>query len=317
MKILITAGGSGGHIIPAECLYKFLKNKEICHWSVDTRGLKYTSEKPQYCWNSHGKNIFLRIFKIFIYFFKSLWILRKYDTLISFGTYHSIPFLISAVILRKKIYLHEQNTQLSRVNKIFGMFGKVIGAWPTLESTIFHGGMPLRPYEPNPSKDFKILIIFGSQEAPFLKPMLYKIFKNIPKEIQKKITILADPNNFQIIDGLHFKTQEFKTNFKENILSLYDGCSMAIGRGGAGFIYEMLFLKKPFITIPIKKSVGNHQYFNAQYGVNTGLGCLIMEDEDISQGTHFIIQAFNKKIPIKDHYVIDNASQKIYDFINN
>jgi hypothetical protein len=49
--------------------------------------------------------------------------------------------------------------------------------------------MPLRPYEPNPSKDFKILIIFGSQEAPFLKPMLYKIFKNIPQEIQKKIKI--------------------------------------------------------------------------------------------------------------------------------
>ena len=313
MKILITTGGSGGHVIPAQVLYQFLKNKTLCHWTVDQRGLKYTQEPVQYCWNSQGSNIFFRIIKIFFYFFKALWIVRKYNTIISFGTYHSIPFLLAAIILRKKIYLHEQNTTLSRVNKIFSYFGKIIGAWPSIPG--FYGGMPLRSHSPQKSHQFKILIIFGSQEAPFLKPLLYEIFKNIPLDIQKQITIVADPNNFSMIQDFHFSMEEFKTNFQDNILNIYDQCSMAIGRGGAGFIYEMLYLKKPFITIPIKNSVGNHQYFNSQYGVDTGLGCLIMDKSYGAQGTQFILDVFNKKISIKENYVIKDSCQKIYNFI--
>ena len=91
MKILITTGGSGGHVIPAQVLYQFLKNKTLCHWTVDQRGLKYTQEPVQYCWNSQGSNIFFRIIKIFFYFLKLYGLLENIIPLLVLGL--TIPSL--------------------------------------------------------------------------------------------------------------------------------------------------------------------------------------------------------------------------------
>ena len=345
MKILIVTGGSGGHVIPAGVLYKYFKDKNYStDFAVDTRGTRYLNFTPSYHWNSYHSHWFWRYWNIFKFFFKSFNVVRKYDTIISFGTYHSIPFLISAIILRKKIYLHEQNITLSRVNKTFFKWANnLIISWhinetfsssmdenfqkfsiPLNNPKVKYLGMPIRSHKKHIIKNFKILVCFGSQEAPLLNPLLNKLLDGLPTEIQSQITVLSASNNFKKDKKLLIKQKSFITSFDKitldgksyEIMDLYDTCSLAIGRGGAGFLYETIALKKPFITIPIHYSIKNHQFYNSKYAVKNANGFLLWNDKDIPGAQDFIIKVFNKETQPKGEVIL-NSCQLIDDLIHN
>jgi UDP-N-acetylglucosamine--N-acetylmuramyl-(pentapeptide) pyrophosphoryl-undecaprenol N-acetylglucosamine transferase len=324
MKFLIVTGGSGGHVIPANVFYQYLKEKDYSvDLAIDTRGSKFLNCQPTHQWNSYGGGFLMRSLKILFYTFKTFFLVKKYDAIVGFGTYHSIPFLINGIIWRKKIYLHEQNTTLSRVNNIFKKFAHhLMVTWPlNYGIPTVHVGMPIRPYEKNKNYSFKILITLGSQEAPLLKPFINKLLSLVDPSIQKKITIISSPNNFQ---SDQWKVKYFETGFSQvvfdgktqPVLSLYDGCSMAIGRGGAGFLYEMLLLKKPFITIPLHNSIGDHQLYNSQYAVGQGLGFLLFNEKDLENGAKFIENVYYKKIAIENSYVPKNSCKLMEQLIN-
>jgi UDP-N-acetylglucosamine--N-acetylmuramyl-(pentapeptide) pyrophosphoryl-undecaprenol N-acetylglucosamine transferase len=309
MKILIVTGGSGGHVIPAQSLYEYLKNNYSVDLAVDTRGSKYLIQQPKYKWNSHSKYSFIRWFWIVFYTFKCFFIIYKYDKIIFFGTYHSVSFILAGFLWQKQLYFHEQNVILSRVNNLFSQWGTLMTTWPNNKGILT--GMPVRNYTQQIKKPFSILISLGSQEAPLLKPLINNIFRNLPKNLQKKITIITAPNNFIKDKDLFMNVEYFNTSFGNNIMNLYSSCTMAIGRGGAGFLYEMMMLKIPTISIPLKNSVNNHQYFNSKFIVDSGLGIMIFNDEDIIKGSDFIKKVMVNKLPIKDNYVIENSCQLI------
>jgi UDP-N-acetylglucosamine--N-acetylmuramyl-(pentapeptide) pyrophosphoryl-undecaprenol N-acetylglucosamine transferase len=328
MKILIVSGGSGGHVIPARVLYEYFKEKNYSvSIAVDTRGSRYLKQQPTYQWTSYSSNTFVRYWNIFKIFFKTFSIVRKYDAIVSFGTYHAIPFLLSAILWRKKIHLHEQNTTLSRVNNMFHKWSTTLMvSWPNTYNNIPHiyVGMPIRPHKIPRGHGFKILICFGSQEAPLLNPILNKILALLPQEIQSKITILGSSNNFKKDKGLLVKYKSFVTGFDQlsvdgkayDVMDLYATCSLAIGRGGAGFLYEMMALKKPFITIPIHCSVENHQKYNSEYAVKMASGLLLWDQNQIPAAVEFITAVFNKTLTFQGE-VPSNSCQLIEDIIIN
>ena len=115
-KILISTGGSGGHVIPAITIHDHLKENYDISISSDVRGLKYLDGKfykilvidtPKL----NNLILFpLSILKVFFLVFKSLIILKKEKIriLISTGGYMSLPLCIAAWILNIKIYLPSQ-----------------------------------------------------------------------------------------------------------------------------------------------------------------------------------------------------------------
>ena len=133
-KILITTGGSGGHVLPALTIYDHLKTEYDMFISSDQRGLKYfetEKHKPFIVDTPKLKiSIFfpLVIFKVFLLTIKSLSILKKekISILISTGGYMSLPLCFAAKILGIKIYLIEPNMVIGRANKFFLKFSKII-----------------------------------------------------------------------------------------------------------------------------------------------------------------------------------------------
>ncbi len=126
-NILITTGGSGGHVIPATILYDHLSKEANVTISTDKRGSRYL-DKENYSYNvidtpKLDNIFFLPINLIFIIFltFKSFFLLknRKIEKLISTGGYMSLPLILSAKLLKLKIYLVEPNLVLGRANKYF------------------------------------------------------------------------------------------------------------------------------------------------------------------------------------------------------
>ena len=126
-NVLITTGGSGGHVIPAMILYDHLSNYTHVTISTDRRGSRFL-DKDNYNYSlvdtPRLKNIlFLPINLILILYLtlKSCFLLKnkKIGKLISTGGYMSLPLILAAKMLNLKIYLLEPNMVLGRANKFF------------------------------------------------------------------------------------------------------------------------------------------------------------------------------------------------------
>ena len=125
-KILISTGGSGGHVIPAITIYNHLKSTYETLISTDLRGLAFLDKNYNTVIIDTPKlnNFFLLPFsfiKILFLTFRSFFLLKKKNIsiLISTGGYMSLPLCIAAKILGIKIFLIEPNMVLGKANKFF------------------------------------------------------------------------------------------------------------------------------------------------------------------------------------------------------
>ena len=162
-KIFIVSGGTGGHIIPARCLAE--------HLVADGRQVFFFGDEKikNYCRQEDGfetkviKASQLRkslpflvkaMLKISVAILQSLYFLLRFKPkyVVGFGGYASFPMLAAACLTRTKIILHEQNSHLGKVNRIFAKFAhKIALSFPNssgiesqyLAKTIFTGN-PVR-----------------------------------------------------------------------------------------------------------------------------------------------------------------------------
>ena len=128
-KIVLTTGGTGGHIYPALAIAKELVSKEIEPIFIGTKHRMERDIIPKEGYRFEGLDVLpLKSIKSVVKMVravkKSYNILKKeeVEAVIGFGNYISVPALTAALILRKKIYLQEQNVKMGFANKIFYRF---------------------------------------------------------------------------------------------------------------------------------------------------------------------------------------------------
>ncbi len=136
-RIIIVTGGTGGHIFPARALAEFATQNNNCVTIMANKNyVKYHKLNDKFSFNIipssqiHASKLSLIKSAILISLgiLKSLilMIFKRPDVVIAFGGYATFPVLISAIILRKKIILHEQNAHLGKVNRIFARYATII-----------------------------------------------------------------------------------------------------------------------------------------------------------------------------------------------
>ena len=288
-KILITTGGSGGHVLPALTIYDHLKNEHDVLISSDQRGLKYIEiEKYNSIIVDTPKikiSIFFPfvIFKVFLLILKSLNILKKekISILISTGGYMSLPLCLAAKIVGIKIYLIEPNMVLGRSNKFFLKFSEniicysknIIGFPKKFENKlrIIKPLVRKKYYEEPKILDknnlFTITIIGGSQGAQIFDNLLHQTFAKVSKSIKIKIihqTSISN-QNFLINFYKENRIEHHVFVFEKDLNKLLIKSDLCITRGGASSLAELSLLKVPFISIPLPSSMDNHQYENAKF----------------------------------------------------
>jgi len=125
-KVFLVAGGTGGHLFPALALAQSLKLIDFI-FLVDKRTEKFLKNKKFKYYvipASHiHKNIILMLFnslKIIHGILRSmiLILIKKPDLVVGFGGYTSIPCLLAAKLLGKKILIHEQNSVMGKTNRV-------------------------------------------------------------------------------------------------------------------------------------------------------------------------------------------------------
>ena len=299
-KILISTGGSGGHVIPAVTMCDHLKSNYDILISSDIRGLKYLDNET---YNilvvdtpKLNKLILLpiSILKVFFLILRSLFLLKKekIQILISTGGYMSLPLCIAARMLNIKIFLLEPNMVIGRANKFFLKFCEkiicysenIIGLPKKFQSKLKtlnplirkkYYKEKLKEYE---NEKFTLIIIGGSQGAQIFDNILHESIIKISKAKSLKVIHQTNQKNVETLKNLYSesKIDNIVFNFDQNLNLLLDQADLCITRAGASSLAEISLLKKPFIAIPLPSSKDNHQLENANYYKNKGC-CWVVE----------------------------------------
>ena len=304
-KIVISTGGTGGHVIPAQVLYDYLSDKNKIFICTDKRGITYLNKKKykikQIDLPKFSRNIFL--FMPFIISFalsilKSYFFLnnKKIEIIISTGGYMSVPICLAARMLKLKIFLFEPNMVIGRSNllllnycdKIFTynrkiknlpkkMMYKNIVIKPLIRKNIF-----LSKYRATKkSKSFTILIIGGSQSAKKFDTLFNKDLIKLSKKYKIKIFHQTSINNLKDLKNFYLsKKMNFSVfSYDKDLHKIIKRSDFVITRSGASTINELVFLGTPFLAIPYPFAKDDHQFFNAKYYVKKDLGWLIRETD--------------------------------------
>tara|TARA_B100000963_G_scaffold208216_1_gene181339 strand:+ start:5115 stop:6218 length:1104 start_codon:yes stop_codon:yes gene_type:complete len=325
-KVLLSTGGTGGHIFPILSLYSRLKKiREIEDIKImtDERAKQFIESNDIKIIKSESpfrKKGIIHILTTFYYIFvstlKCIYFLISYrpKIIIGSGGYVSVPILLASLILRKNFIIYETNSVLGRVNRLFLPFcKKLLSGYLEIkklpkkyEKKFFYVGQLVRnefleiskkssSTKPK-NKVLNILILGGSQGAKVFGEKLPRCFANLDSN-KIKLSIKQQVRKDQIskINEFYKNHTQFEISlfeFKKNIHDYIFKSDVVICRSGSSTIAELLLLNKPFIAVPLPSSLDNHQYFNAKYYYDRK--CCWLLEENNEDFEHKMTNILNK-----------------------
>lgn len=315
MKVVITAGGTGGHIFPALALISKLKEKdknvEILYIGTTNRmekdiipkeGIPYIGIEMK---GLNRKNIFKNIDVMKTYLkavTKAKAELTKFkpDIVIGFGGYISAPVIYAAHKLKIKTIIHEQNSIpgvsnkfLSRyVDKVLVSFKESIKDFPN-DKTIYTGNPRSEQIKDIEKIDkttlgFKkdkalIIIVMGSLGSLTMTKKLKEIiplFKN--KDYQ--VLLITGKDYYDEYKDIKLSSNVKIVPFYNNLIGLMKDTDLIVTRSGASTIAEITSIGLPAIMVPSPYVTNNHQYVNAKSLEDDG-ACIILKEEDFDKNS--------------------------------
>ena len=303
-NLLISTGGSGGHVVPATILYEHLSDEFNVFMTSDDRGIKFLN-KDKYNIkiinvSKISKNIFLlpiQFFLILGLIFKSFFFLKnkKIEILISTGGYMSLPLCIASRILNIKLFLFEPNMVLGKSNKffinscikIFCYTDKIKNFPNSLKNKISLIPALLRKefystkLHESKNEDINLLIVGGSQGAKLFDTIVMESIIKISKKYKLKIFQQTSFKNYKYLKRFYLESniESELFDFNENIANFMCKSNMCITRAGATTLAELIYLNVPHIAIPLPSAKDNHQFENAFFYYQLGCNWVLNQNE--------------------------------------
>lgn len=326
--IVLTAGGTGGHIYPAEALSVELQKRgyDVVFYT-DARGLgnyqgilSQLKNRAILSGSVMGKSVLTKIISLFKVGLGILqagfYLLRNRPlAVVGFGGYASFPTAVAAIVLRIPLVIHEQNSVMSRTNRILSLFASVTAqSFRHVKNTPaqakeFFSGMPIRDkiaqlhtvnrnFSDNKS-EFILLVLGGSQGAKIFSEVIPQALTQLPASYQERLVVYQQcrKGDEKEIEKYyeHLKCQKTIAPFFNNMAELYQKVDLMISRSGASSIYEIAAAGVPSILVPLPSAADNHQYYNAKELYDCK-GTILVEQSELA--------AMNLSTMIKD--LMDN-----------
>ena len=303
-KILISTGGSGGHVIPAITFYEHVNKQYKLKIVTDVRGSRFFDERKYKYTILDVPNPKKSLIKFFLSFFSAFIYLKKnnIDILFSTGGYMSLPFCVASLFLKIKIILYEPNKVLGRTNKsILRFSNRIICYHETLincpdkhKNKIFRINPLLRKEiynfkknsKVNINKRIKLLVLGGSQGAEIFDKAIIKIINEISKFYKINLTQqIFDKKNIEVLKKKYadLNIEYHLFDFNHDLFKKYEEADIVITRCGASTLSEISFFNIPFVAIPFPFAKDNHQYFNAKYFSEKNCCWLFEQNEKLVQ----------------------------------
>lgn len=306
--LLIAAGGTGGHMFPAQALAEaMIQRGWRVKLSTDERGARYAGGYPKEVtvetvtaatFARGGITAKLAVpFRIAGGVAGAIFgMLRdKPDAVIGFGGYPTIPALAAAVALRIPRMIHEQNGILGRVNQLFAKRVRWVacGTWPTaLPEGVegHHTGNPVRkavldragaPYIPPGDYPMSVVVIGGSQGARILSDRVPEALATLPEDLRNNIRVAhqARPEDVDRVVSAYAEAgiRADVRPFFDDVPSRFSEAQLIIARAGASSVADISIIGRPSILVPFAAAAGDHQTANAHGLVEAEAAILIPE----------------------------------------
>lgn len=347
-KIILTGGGSAGHVTPNIALSKILLAND---WNIEYIGSNDWIEKKlieevgiPYHGISSGKlrryfslENFKDPFKVIKGVGEAINLIKKIkpDIVFSKGGFVTVPVIIAAAFNKVPVVIHESDYTPGLANKISIPFAKkVCVSFPETLTHIpkdkaVYTGAPIRKEitEGNREKGLKfcgfnndkpiLLLIGGSLGSQILNKNLREIVTKLIKEFQI-IHICGKglkDNNLDNIEG--YKQFEYVNNELSDIFACAD---IFVSRAGSNTIFEFLALKKPNLLIPLsKKASRGDQILNARSFEKSGFSKIIYEEDLDSELLYNFIHSLYKEkqkyIDKMSSFLLRDSAMEIYNII--
>lgn len=304
-RIVIMAGGTGGHIFPALAVAKHLESEHwVVSWVGTERGMEskvVPAQGLEIDWVSvagiRGKGLIAKINNALL-LVKSFWQVfnifrkRKPDVVLGFGGYVAGPGGLIASLMKIPLVIHEQNRVPGTTNKLLlKRANKVLEAFPDSfaknVNAIFSGN-PLRTafinlaeknyWTPDLGRKLRILIVGGSLGAKVLNdivPVTAEKLENV--EIKHQ----TGTDSYAVVAK---KYSEMSINaeaieFIDDMAAAYQWADMIICRAGAMTVSEVAAAGLPAIFIPLPHAIDDHQTANASYLTDAGASISLPQSE--------------------------------------
>lgn len=334
-KILISGGGTGGHIFSAiaiaEEFYHYLPNVEFLF--IGAKNKMEMQKIPEAGFSIKGigisginrssiKNNFFLPFQLISSLWECYKIIKEFKPNLAIGTggFVSGPTLLMANWLRIPIFIQEQNSIPGITNKLLSKKAeKIFVAYESMEkffpmNRIYLSGNPIRKSLINSfisQKQAKIKLglnvnkkcifsIGGSLGSYTLNTFWEKNLQKIPLD---KIDIIWQTGLIDFYKYKKFMDNSIKIiDFITNISLFYSAADLIISRSGAIAISELCFFAKPIILIPFPFSSEDHQGKNADYLVSKNAAIKILDcnvEKELLHKLFDLMQNTNKQYELK------------------
>jgi len=311
--ILIAAGGTGGHLFPAEALAGALARRGIAvELATDDRAAPFTGKFPVRAIHvlpsdtvrSRNPLSLARTFFVLAWgTLRALWLLlrRRPKAVVGFGGYPTLPPLIAASILRVSTIIHEQNAVMGRANN--WLAGRVdaiatghaglLSANAKLAAKATHVGNPVRPAvaaaakksfaAPSPGEQFRLVVFGGSQGARVMSEVVPAAVEALPQALRSRIRIVqqcreADLESVRTIYRRLDVPAEIAAFFPD-LPSRVAESHLVIARSGASTVAEIAAIGRPAILVPLPHALDQDQLANASALAAAGGTLLLREPE--------------------------------------
>ncbi len=331
MRVVLTGGGTGGHIFPLVAVAQSIKEKDSQSefmfmgpkGELEKKVMAENNIKMKYVTSGKARRYFSLLYIVDIFKFPFgiiqalchlLWYMP--DVVFSKGGHAAIPVVIAAWIYQIPILTHESDSVPGIANRIIGSFSQRIAiSYPRarryfVESKLLLTGNPIRKEINQGDKEafFQKLglteskpVIFvsgGSQGAQSINEAITKSLPELLKRAQ--IVHQTGEKNYDIVIhqardvGVkegHGGYFPFPFFNLEDMKNVYAAADLVISRAGANSISEIAANRKPAILVPLPSAANNHQSMNAYSLAEVG-GAIVLEESNLTE--HILLQNVDK-----------------------
>lgn len=312
-SVLLAAGGTGGHLFPAQALAEELARRAIVvDLATDMRGDRYGTGFPaRQVYRLPSATL---AEKSPIAMARTAWLLTRGlaaafvligklrpQVVVGFGGYPTFPPLKAASWRRIPTLLHEQNAVLGRANRMLAKgvtriatsFSATKFLGPDLFPKVRLTGNPVRmavveaarrPYwRPEPGAPVQLLVFGGSQGARFFSEAVPPALALLPLEIRGRLQVVqqARPEDVDPVlaayraSGIAAEVASFFGDLPERMAK----SQLVIARSGASTVAELTVVGRPAILVPLPHALDNDQLQNASRLAESGAAWCIEQKE--------------------------------------
>jgi UDP-N-acetylglucosamine--N-acetylmuramyl-(pentapeptide) pyrophosphoryl-undecaprenol N-acetylglucosamine transferase len=301
---LLAAGGTGGHIFPAQHLGKLLQSQgHHVSYITDKKGLVFFNAQDSVYLIDSGavfNQSYLKkmksLIKIPLGLLKAMqWIRKNHVThVIGFGGYASFCPTLAAQLMGRFSLIHEQNSILGRANILLSLFAShTLIAFPATQRAnhaksigTFLDSHFLQSKPKKMRNGFNLLILGGSQASALFSSWVPKALAQLPSSFLETMQLWhqAPQSHHQTLKETYQKlgVRAQVENFFKDLPALFPNIDLVVGRAGGTSLAEWSQAGMAVFVVPLPHAVDNHQVLNAQYFAQKG-ALAYLEEKNIDQ----------------------------------